>query len=345
MVETRIQRLLEFIPDGCVGYLTAPPDMFYYSGFTGEGCLILSKNLRVILTDGRYTEQAQRQAPGFQIVKTTNHGGFLKQLGKRVFFQGDHGVYSQIKKLEDAGLELIPFSVDFPSLRSVKDEEELKRLQKAAEIGERAYCEVLNFIKPGRTEREIAAFLDYTMVTNGAQKTSFDTISISGANTSLPHGIPSDKQVQPGEFITMDFGCIYEGYCSDMTRTVAIGHVTEEMEKVYEIVKQAGDEAEKMLKSGVHCADGDARARELIQQAGFGAYFVHSTGHGVGIEIHESPNLTPKSCSVLQPGNVVTVEPGIYLPGKFGVRIENTVVIEQNCARPLQRTKKDLIIL
>ena len=222
---------------------------------------------------------------------------------------------------------------------------EISNLQKAAEIAEKAYQETLNFIRPGQTEQEIAAFLNYKMASYGAQKPSFDTICISGKNTSLPHGVPSDKRICEGEFLTMDFGAVYNGYCSDMTRTVAIGYLSDEMEWVFDIVLRAQDTAERAIRPGMTAGEADEIARKIIVDAEYGEYFVHSTGHGVGLEIHEFPNLAPNRDTVLQNNQVVTVEPGIYLPEKFGVRIENTVVLTENGCKSLQKCDRELIIL
>ncbi|MBR3943203.1 MAG: aminopeptidase P family protein [Clostridia bacterium] len=341
----RIQKLFDSIDKNAFIVLSAPPDMQYYANFTGEGYVLLSQSVRRIYTDGRYTEQAQKQAPTFDICDVRGFWKELKLLNKPILFQPQHLSYQTYQGAVKLGIELVPAEISFAELRSVKSDEEISCLQQAAEIAEKAYADTLNFIRPGQTEKEIAAYLNYKMVCFGGQKTSFDTICISGKNTSLPHGVPSDKVVQEGELLTMDFGCIYNGYCSDMTRTVAVGYLSDEMEWVFDIVLRAQDTLERTIKPGMTAGEADEIARKIIVDAEYGEYFVHSTGHGVGLEIHEFPNLAPNKETVLQKNQVVTVEPGIYLPDKFGVRIENTVVLTDNGAFSLQKSDKELIIL
>ena len=215
----------------------------------------------------------------------------------------------------------------------------------AQRIAERALTDILNEIRPGVTEKEIAARLQYLMLHYGAENMSFDPIVVSGPNGSLPHGVPSEKVIQSGEFVTMDFGCIYHGYCSDMTRTVAVGSVTEEMRQVYNTVlaaQKAGIEAARAGATG-RAVDGAARA--VIQQAGYGPYFGHSFGHGVGVEIHEGPNATPSNDKPLPAGAVISAEPGIYLPGKLGVRIEDVLYLTEGGCQNLTLAPKELLIL
>ena len=249
------------------------------------------------------------------------------------------------KNLKKEGLKLQTIDKNFDSLRVVKDESEIVSLKKAAAIAEEVFEEVLSFIKSGKTEKETAAFIDYQLKLKGADGNSFDTICVSGANSSLPHGVPTDKKFENGDFITMDFGCKVGGYCSDMTRTVALGFVTDEMAKVYDIVLAAQKKASEMVKAGVICKNIDKAARELIKENGYGENFAHGLGHGVGLKIHESPVLNTRSDEILEAGNIVTVEPGIYLPGKFGVRIENTLIVREDFGENLQKSSKELIIL
>ena len=204
---------------------------------------------------------------------------------------------------------------------------------------------ILNFIKVGVTEKEIALELDFYMLRHGGEGLSFETIAVSGANSSMPHGVPSNKKIENGDFITMDFGTIINGYHSDMTRTVAVGFATDEMKNVYDTVLKAQQNCLDSIKAGISCKDGDEFARSVIRNANYGQFFTHSTGHGVGVEIHEFPNLSPASDSILQVGNIVTVEPGIYIPEKFGVRIEDMGLITENGCRNLTNASKELIIL
>ena len=205
---------------------------------------------------------------------------------------------------------------------------------------------MLDFIKVGKSEREIAAFLEYRMKIYGAEKIAFETIAVSGENSSMPHGVPTDKRVENGDFITLDFGAVINGYCSDMTRTVAVGFATDEMQQVYNTVLQAQQKVIDIVSTGVLCSEADKAARDIIEAAGYGEYFNHSTGHGVGLEIHETPTLSKKSGSIkLRAGQIVTDEPGIYLPGKFGVRIEDMLLVQKNGCKNLTKAPKHLIIL
>lgn len=341
----RIQKLLSTLPEKSIIMLSSPADMQYYAGFTGEGYVLLSDSIRRIYTDGRYTEQAEKEASCFEICDIRCFWKEVKTLNCAIYFQPHHLNYHTYQGATKLGVEMIAADCAFAELRSIKSKEEISNLQKAAEIAEKAYQETLNFIRPGQTEQEIAAFLNYKMASYGAQKPSFDTICISGKNTSLPHGVPSDKRICEGEFLTMDFGAVYNGYCSDMTRTVAIGYLSDEMEWVFDIVLRAQDTAERAIRPGMTAGEADEIARKIIVDAEYGEYFVHSTGHGVGLEIHEFPNLAPNRDTVLQNNQVVTVEPGIYLPEKFGVRIENTVVLTENGCKSLQKCDRELIIL
>ena len=341
---TRIEKLLETQDKGSAIYLTDAEDMLYYASFSGEGAVVISDELRIVLTDGRYTEAAQKECKGFDIKPVTDACDILKTF-ETVCVQEENISHSSFLKLKEKGVNVKESGVNFDKLRAVKEKVEIESLKKAAEIAEEVYLETLKFIKTGRTERETAAFMDYQLKLKGANGNSFDTICISGTNTSLPHGVPTDKKFEKGEFITMDFGCKVNGYCSDMTRTVALGSVTDEMAKVYDVVLKAQLMASDKVKAGASCKELDAVARRIIEENGYGKYFSHSLGHGVGLKIHEQPNLSPKSELILQEGNVVTVEPGIYIPGEFGVRIENTMIVREDMGENLQKSSKELIIL
>ena len=340
----RIKKLLENINVNQVFYLTDPADMFYYSGFTGEGALIIGHDERMILTDGRYKEQAENET-SFDVKTILNHLDTLKDLKKEIVVQKESLSYKMAEHFIKNGIKLEDTDIDFDCLRSVKDDTEIECLKKAADISELALNKLLPHIKKGKTEKELASLLDYFVKESGGEKESFDTIFISGKNTSLPHGVPTNKQIESGDFVTIDFGTKYHGYCSDMTRTFAIEKATDEMINVYNIVKRAQEKAENGIKEGIELRTIDDLARDIINENGFGNYFIHSTGHGVGLKIHERPNLSPKSSGKLLQNQVVTVEPGIYIPDKFGVRIENTVLVKKDKGIPFQKFKKELIIL
>lgn len=229
--------------------------------------------------------------------------------------------------------------------RMVKDEEELQKLAKAEAIGDEAFTHILDFMKPGVTEKEVALELEFFMKRQGASKLSFDTIVASGSNSSMPHAQVTDRKIQSGDFVTMDFGCVYQGYCSDMTRTIAVGNPTEEMKKVYQIVLEANLRAMDGIREGIPCNEIDALARDYIKEQGYGDYFGHGLGHGVGLDIHEEPRFSPKCNIVTKENMVITDEPGIYLPGQFGVRIEDLVVVKKDGYEKLSHSAKELIII
>ena len=230
-------------------------------------------------------------------------------------------------------------------LRTIKTEDEIEKIQKAQKIAENALDNILEFIRPGVTEREIALKLDEFILRNGAEALSFETIALTGENTSMPHGVPGDRKVQTGDFVLMDFGAVYDGYHSDMTRTVCVGQPTDKMKKVYNIVLDAQLKALDGIKSGVLGSEIDGIARKYIEDNGYGDAFGHSLGHGVGMEIHEYPNASSKSKTIFKENMVVTVEPGIYLPSEFGVRIEDFVVVTEKSCRNLTNCPKKMIIL
>ena len=326
-------------------YLTDPADMRYYSNFSGEGAVVISENETIILTDGRYTEKAEKETENAVVENCLDHANYLKEKYERIYFQPKSTSVYRCGRFKECGMVMLPFGVDFDSLRSVKDEEELDCMRLAAAIGDKVFYKILEDIKPGVTEKEISAKIDYYLKLFGGDKSSFDTICVSGVNSSLPHGVPTDKKIENGDFVTMDFGCVINGYCSDMTRTVAVGFVTDEMKKVYDTVLKVQITAQNAVKSGEMCKDLDYVARKIIEDAGYGENFAHSLGHGVGLKIHEMPNLSPRALGVLVKNQVVTVEPGIYIGGKFGVRIENTVIVGENSCESLQNAEKELIIL
>ncbi len=327
----------------------------YLTGFPSSlGYLLLSRNGNILFVDGRYFEAAKKGTVGARVVLMEN---FLSQLEtelktqniSKLLLENDisFDFYSTLKK--NLSVKVVPYkpvSERLLNLRSVKKREELESIVCAQRIAEKAFSEVLNFIKPGVTEKQIAAFLNYQMMLLGAEKEAFETIAISGSNTSMPHGVPTDKPIHNGDFVTMDFGAVINGYASDMTRTIAVGGVTEEMNNVYNTVLLAQEAVEKSARAGLFCNEVDSLARKVISDAGYGDYFSHSTGHGVGLQIHEKPNLSPRNTlEKLRKGQVITNEPGIYLPGKFGVRIEDMLYVRKNDCKNLTKAPKHLIIL
>lgn len=351
-----LQNLLKEQQSGTCALIIAPENRKYFTEFeSSDGFLLVSSERAVFITDGRYIEAAEKQISTCEVQllgKTYPQiAEILKEMNcNRLLVESTRMTVSTYNSLKGV-LKKIPVSTDttldtiINTLRSIKTECEVENIVKAQRIAEDAFEHILKFIKVGVTEKEIALELDFYMLRHGGEGLSFETIAVSGKNSSMPHGVPSNKKIENGDFITMDFGTIINGYHSDMTRTVAVGYATDEMKNVYDTVLKAQQNCLDNLKAGVSCKDGDEFARSVIRDAGYGQYFTHSTGHGVGVEIHEFPNLSPASDSVLQIGNIVTVEPGIYIPEKFGVRIEDMALITENGCTNLTSAPKELIIL
>ena len=337
--------------------LTHEANRFYASGFHSagtDGMALVTREKFYYFTDSRYTEAARRHVQDAEVQEAGHGRGYsalLMEAVQRHSIQrlGFEDAYMTVREHDAYAralpCELVPAADLLAELRAVKDPEELEIMEGAQRIAEAALEQILGEIRPGVTEKEIAARLQYLMLHYGAEDKSFDPIVVSGPNGSLPHGVPSEKVIQAGEFVTMDFGCIYDGYCSDMTRTVAVGHVTDEMQTVYDTVLNAQLAGIAACKAGVTGRDVDAAGRKIIEAAGYGDAFGHGFGHGVGLEIHEAPVASPRGEAPLPAGSIVTAEPGIYLPGRFGVRIEDMLyVIEDGCI-DLTDAPKQLIVL
>ena len=332
-----------------------PSNIFYLSGYTGEGLLAVGHGFQAIITDFRYTEQAERQAPSFQVLmveKGVSHAKlaakvFAEHGVKAVRYEDDQVTVRSFERIRQdiPGVEFSPLNGAPEKVRRIKDEGELKLIEEACDISCRALDVVLSKIQPGMTEKQVQLLLDYTMLELGGDGLAFNTIVASGVNGSLPHAIPSDKKLEKGEMITMDFGTKKGGYCADMTRTVALGQPSTEMKKIYDTVLLAQETCEAMLAPGKICVDIDTEARRIIDGAGYAGRFGHGLGHSVGIDIHEEPRLSQMCHDILEPGTTITVEPGIYVPGLGGVRIENTCVITENGGRTLVHAQKALLIL
>ncbi len=354
-----IKQLQKSLNDKGLGYsalIISPENRKYFTGFeSSDGFLLVSSDRAVFITDGRYIEAAEKQISNCEVLLLgKTYPQIAEILGemncKHLLVESSRMTVSTYNSLKGV-LKNTSISTDstldsiINEFRSVKAENEVECIVKAQRIAENAFEHILKFIKVGVTEKEIALELDFFMLRNGGEALSFETIAVSGKNSSMPHGVPSDKKIENGDFITMDFGTMINGYHSDMTRTVAVGFATDEMKNVYDTVLKAQQNCLDNIKAGVSCKNGDMFARSVINDRGFGKYFTHSTGHGVGVEIHEYPNLSPASDSILQVGNIVTVEPGIYIPEKFGVRIEDMALITENGCRNLTNADKELKIL
>ena len=333
-----------------------PSNMFWVTeGYSGEGLVFLSGERQVIITDFRYTEQAGNQAPDFACLMTgggVNHNSILAQLCREegiteLRYEDDYLTVKQFAALREAlpDIELKPVAQAPEALREIKTEAEAANIRKACDITSQAYDLVLGKIREGMTEKELRIELDFLQLKLGARGNSFDTIIASGENGSLPHAIPGDRKLRRGDMITMDFGCVFNGYMSDMTRTVALGEPSETMRKVYDTVLEAQLLGVEILAPGKNCFDIDKQVRDFIDARGYAGRFGHGLGHSVGIDIHETPRLSPSCHDTVQVGHVLTVEPGIYLPGVGGVRIEDTCLVVPGGCEPLTSAPKALTIL
>jgi Xaa-Pro aminopeptidase len=326
----------------------------YISGFTGStGYVIATAKQAYFVTDFRYRDQAQLQCKGFEVVI---HGSsLLDQLKETILNTGIKNIaieegfmtvafYDNIKsKLEN--IELLPLKGIMDELRLFKDADEIANIAKAASIADAAFAHIIDYIKPGMTEIEVAVELEYFCKKQGATEMSFDSIVASGVRSSLPHGVFSEKVINNGEFLTLDFGCVYNGYCSDMTRTVFVGKADEKQKKIYNTVLEAQQKALEQIMPGKLGKEVDKIARDIITEAGFGENFGHGLGHGVGLAVHEEPRLSPLGERVLEANMVVTDEPGIYIAEYGGVRIEDLVLVTEQGNRVLSKSPKQLIEL
>lgn len=357
-VFTMIEKLKKLIKesDFDAALIVSPENRFYFTGFNStDGFLLASENDAVFITDSRYIEAAQNTVKKCKVVLQQRDIKQLKNVldsfgAKTVAVEADRLTVSNLARFTKAFEEIgiIPDgSLDsgINSLRGIKESSEVDKIVAAQRIAEKGFEHICNFIEEGKTEKEIQLELDFYMLSHGAEALSFETIAVSGANGSMPHGVPTDKPVKKGELITLDFGAVYGGYHSDMTRTVALGFVNDKQREVYETVLRAQLDSIASIKAGVTGKAADEAARSVIRDAGYGDYFGHGTGHGVGVEIHEYPSVSPANEKALENGNIVTVEPGIYLPGEFGVRIEDMVLVTEDGCRNLTECPKELIIL
>jgi len=334
-----------------------PSNIFYLTeGYSGEGFLFISPRRRAVVTDFRYTEAVERQAPGYEVVMTSKDrkpGRCLAELCEaegisEIRFESNYLPVDDYEHLrEELGEEIsfLPLKKAPQQLREIKTPTEIVTMRRAAAITSEAFEAVLSKIRPGMTEKELQVELNFILFRLGAEELAFDTIIASGENGSLPHAVPGSRRLQKGDMITMDFGARVGGYCSDMTRTVALGTPSPEMQKIYATVLRTQTMCEAALAAGKNCFDIDRLARDYIDSQGYAGRFGHGLGHCVGIDIHEEPRLSPACHETLRAGMVITVEPGIYIPGLGGVRIENTCLVKENGSEPLTTARKELVIL
>lgn len=354
MTEQLKQLRQQMEQDGLEGiYIDSASNRRYLTRFTGTaGAVLITMSEALFIADFRYVEQAKSQTTNYDVIIATSTIfeqviAEVKRLGiQKLGIEKNHlshGAFLQFH--ENLGIELVPTSGLVEKLRMIKTNEEIAIIRQAASIADQAFTHILNFIQPGRTERAIAHELEAFMRTLGATSVSFKTIIASGIRSSLPHGVASDKALAKGEMLTMDFGAYYEGYCSDMTRTVAISEPSDTFKEIYSIVLEAETQCIEKLKPGVSCMEIDEWTHQFIENKGYGSYFGHGTGHAIGLDIHEEPFFSKKSTSILAPGMIMTIEPGIYIPGSGGVRIEDDVLITENGYEILTHSPKELLIL
>ena len=327
-------------------------NVYYLTGFWGSnGTVFISRDRQILVTDARYIIAAKQEVTGFEIFAERDELATIAKIAKdmglsRIGFEDEISVsYYHRMQTTFEGLELVPQTQFVEALRMIKDETEIATIRKACSISDQAFHDALEFIKPGKTEIEIANFLDFRMRELGAAGLSFDTILASGINSSKPHAHPMHKPVELGEAITMDFGCLYEHYVSDMTRTIYLGHVSDEQAEIYNTVLKANQALIDQAKAGLGFRDFDKIPRDIIMEAGYGQYFTHGIGHGIGLDIHEEPYFSQTSTEVIKSGMVLTDEPGIYIEGKYGVRIEDDILITDTGCELLTLAPKKLIVI
>lgn len=354
MIEKRLIRLRAFLRERSVKgiLLRKPENLRYFSGFTGgEGALVVTADTAVLWTDSRYTEQAAGESGAWYAVK--NHEGSLAAAVAETIrtahvailaYETDFLTHSFYEAVNELG-ELTWEGVDTALLRAVKESHELTATRKACTIADKAFAELLPYIKAGVTEKALAAELESRMLLLGSEGKSFVTIVASGRRSALPHGAASPKVIENGDFVTFDFGAVWDGYHSDMTRTVVVGRASEEQRAFYETVLTAQEIGVAAVRAGAVCRDVDAAVRQYFEERGVAAYFTHSLGHGTGLEVHEQPVLSPRSQGTLEENMIVTVEPGLYIEGKYGVRIEDSVVVTAQGCEIVTKTQKKLIEL
>ncbi len=346
--------------------VTSPANMRKCSGFRGEGLVYVSRDLKLVLTDSRYTVAAREECPQFEVAlyKNNLYESWISLLIERfgteqvsrlaigfedefMTVQAERTIKALFQKYEITSITWLPLHKRLDRFRWIKSAQEIREIEQAEHIGDLAFAKIVQKLADvygsgqTMTEKQIAAWIEFYMKELGAEQTSFDTIAASGIHSSMPHAIPTDRAPEDGEFLTMDFGCKVNGYCSDMTRTVVIGQGSEEQKRVYDIVLRAQETALSVIRPGIRGCEVDEAARKVISDAGYGDCFGHGLGHSVGLMIHERPCFSSKDETVLEPGMVITVEPGIYIEGAFGVRIEDLVVITEDGCRNLTHAPKE----
>jgi len=331
-------------------------NMHYFCGFSpSEGIVFLTKSgIGYHIVDSRYTEAAEKHAKSTGLIVIEINTKFsdaikelcIKHTVKSIGYENETITLKAYQTYKDAAeCAFIPIQNAMAELRNIKSEEEIVLMKQANSIAEKSFTELLNYIEAGKTEKELCAQFNYLMAKNGSDGLSFDTILLTGSHTSLPHGVPDNTEIKNGDFVLFDFGATCKGYHSDMTRTIAVGNATEEMKEKYQLVLNAQLAGIDALRSGMKCAEVYAAAYHVLEEKQMGRYFRHSLGHGIGLDIHEGYSASPKSQDIFKTNNVTSIEPGIYLPDKFGIRIEDVCIVKENGCENISTISKELLIL
>jgi len=349
---SKIQLKLQDLHIGALIFLDIK-NIRYLTGFTGsDGALMIGEKQKLLLVDGRYTNQAKKDVGDVEVVEYQEKidgieailsDGRVKSVG---FESSAMNVNSYLKlkeKLKTVALN--PITDEINAIRAIKDEEEIARIRNAAEISFQALTAVCNLIKPGVKEKDIAIELDFRIRKCGAELVSFPTIVATGANSAKPHAAPGSREIENGDIVMIDYGAVYHGYNSDETCTFIVGRANKKQKEVYSLVKQAHDRAIEAIKPGIQCREIDRIARSCIEGGNLGKFFSHGTGHGVGLDVHEAPRIADKSVNILETGMVITIEPGVYIPDLWGIRIEDMVLVKESGGEVLTKVPKNLTIL
>jgi len=334
--------------------VTSLANVRYLTGFSGSSALaVVTTGRTIFVTDSRYTLQSAEEVRGFRrivgrqgLLEDAASAGVLRGC-RAAGFESDSLTYGQYRSLRSIfpGVRFRPAPGIVEGLARVKDPREVADIGEAAAISDRVFSDVLGLLRPGMTERDVASEISQLNLRRGSESDAFGVIVASGPRGALPHARPSERRIRKGDFVLMDFGSTIRGYCSDMTRTVAIGTASRRLRDAYRAVREANESAVAAARGGINARDLDAVARRCIRRSGFGRYFVHSLGHGIGLRVHEGPRVSPLSREIMEPGNVITIEPGIYIPGSGGVRIEDDVVLLPGGCRVLTQSPRELIVL
>lgn len=352
----RIEKVRAALAEGEAALIESGANRLYLTGFpSSAGQVLITQKNAYFLIDFRYVEKAKEVVSSARVILAEQVYAQIAELMKAdgasvLFVEAEETSLSAFARLKKNLPNLILANdgkIDraLREARAIKSADEILYIREAQRMTDETFSYILNRIAAGRTEREVMLDMEFFMRRAGSEGVSFDFIVVSGKNSSLPHGVPTDKKIERGDFVTMDFGAVYKGYRSDMTRTVAVGEVSEEQQRIYDTVLAAQAASLEVIRAGARCRDVDAAARDLINEAGYAGCFGHGLGHSVGIDIHEYPSCSPRSEAMLENGMLMTVEPGVYLEGKFGVRIEDLVVVTDQGYENLTKSEKKLIVL